>query len=153
LLDEAPHALGHLVGVEFAREGAELRRRCGEPLLFVLRVADVERALPTVGEQPAAQIARISGCSSSMRRAMSCSGRSSSRRWASCCHRCDPFKHRKHGVGSSPRLAVALVFLLIDGVSVVEDLARDLPVVLGMLSSIGGAERAPRFWSLIAGAP
>ncbi len=66
----------------------------------------------------------------------------------------DPLKHRNDGVGSSPRLDVALVFLLIDGVSVVEDLARDLPVVmLGMLSSIGGVERAPRIWSLIAGRP
>jgi hypothetical protein len=43
---------------------------------------------------------------------------------------------------------------LINGVSVVEDLARDLPVVmLGMLTSIGGAERASRIWSLMAGAP
>jgi hypothetical protein len=55
----------------------------------------------------------------------------------------DAVKHRKHGVGSSPRLAVALLFLVIDRVSVVEDLARDLPaVMLGMLSSIGGRTRA-----------
>jgi hypothetical protein len=52
LLDEAPHALGDLVDVEFTRERAELRQPCGEPPLFVLRVADVERALPTVGDPP-----------------------------------------------------------------------------------------------------